>query len=57
MYGMMAGLKIKFNKTEVVMIDDDNNWGSLYADSFKCQVGKFLIEYLGYLLALASYIE
>jgi hypothetical protein len=41
MYEMMAGLKINFNKIEVVMINDDDNWGSLYADIFNCQVGSF----------------
>jgi hypothetical protein len=41
MYEMMAGLEINFNKIEVVMINDDDNWGSLYADIFHCQVGSF----------------
>ena len=44
---MMAGLKINFNKSEVVMINDDNTWDSTYADIFNCQVGKFPIKYLG----------
>jgi len=44
---MMAGLKINFNKSEVVMINDDNTWDSTYADIFNCQVGKFPINYLG----------
>jgi len=29
MYEMMAGLKINFNKSEVVMINDDNSRGSI----------------------------
>jgi hypothetical protein len=44
---MMAGWKINFNKSEVVMVNDENTWGSTYADIFNCQVGKFPIKYLG----------
>jgi len=47
MYEMMAGLKINFNKSEVIMINDDGNWGSVYADIFNCQIGMFPIKYLG----------
>lgn len=47
MYEMMAGLKINFNKREVVMINDDNNWAQVYADIFNCQVGFFPLKYLG----------
>ena len=47
MYEMMAGLKINFNKSEVVMINDTENWGSLYADLFNCQIDLFPIKYLG----------
>ena len=28
---MMAGLKINFSKSEVVVINDDNSMGSIYA--------------------------
>lgn len=47
MYEMMVGLKINFNKSEVVMINDDNNWGSLYTDLFNFQMRTFPIKYLG----------
>jgi len=46
MYEMMAELKINFN-SEVVTINDTENWGSLYADLFNCQIGLFPIKYLG----------
>lgn len=51
LYEMMAGLKINFNKSEVVMINDDNNWGQIYADIFDCQIGFFPLKYLGVLVS------
>ena len=56
MYEMIAGLKINFNKSKVVMINDAENWGSLYADLFNCQIGLFPIKYLGFKLVLAGSI-
>jgi hypothetical protein len=47
LYEMMAGLKINFSKSEVVMINDVDNWGETYADIFNCQIGFFPIKYLG----------
>jgi hypothetical protein len=47
MYEMMAGLKINFNKSEILVINDDSNWGEVYADIFNCQIGTFPIKYLG----------
>lgn len=47
MYEMMAGLQINFNKSEVIVINDDSNWGERYADIFHCQIGMFPIKYLG----------
>ena len=46
-YEMMAGLKINFNKSEVIMINDEGNWGQAYAELFNCQIGLFPIKYLG----------
>jgi hypothetical protein len=46
MYEIMAGLKINFNKSEVVMINNDNSKGSIYADIFNCPIGKFPVKYL-----------
>lgn len=47
LYEMMAGLKINFNKSEVIMVNDSDNWGVVYADIFNCQSGMFPIKYLG----------
>ena len=46
-YEMIAGLKINFNKSEVIMINDEENWGQTYAELFNCQIGLFPIKYLG----------
>ena len=47
LFEMLAGLKINFNKSEILMINDDKSWGTQYADIFNCQVGLFPIKYLG----------
>lgn len=44
---MMAGLKINFNKSEVLMINDEESWGQTYVEIFNCQIGSFPIKYLG----------
>ena len=44
---MLDGLKINFNKSEIRMINDEENWGNQYAEIFNCQVGLFPIKYLG----------
>jgi len=47
LYEMIAGLKINFNKSEVITINDEENMGQTYAELFNCQVGLFPIKYLG----------
>jgi hypothetical protein len=47
LFEMLAGLKIIFNKSEILMINDEENWGQQYAEIFNCQVGLFPIKYLG----------
>lgn len=47
LYEMMTGLKINFLKSEVMTINDLENWNHVYADIFNCQVGFFPIQYLG----------
>ena len=47
LFEMLAGPKINFNKSEIFMINDEENWGQTYADIFNCQVGLFPIKYLG----------
>jgi hypothetical protein len=44
---MMAGLKINFNKSEIVMLNDHDNLAISYAEIFNCQIGYFPIKYLG----------
>jgi hypothetical protein len=38
----MFGLKINFDKSEIILIGGDNNLATQYADLFNCQVGFFL---------------
>jgi hypothetical protein len=47
MYELMAGLKINFLKSEIMMINDEGNWAARYAEIFNCQMGSFPIKYLG----------
>jgi hypothetical protein len=47
LFEMLAGLKINFNKSEILMINDEGSWGNIYAETFNCQVGLFPIKYLG----------
>jgi hypothetical protein len=47
LYEMMAGLKINFNKSEIVMLNDHDNLALSYAEIFNCQIGYFPIKYLG----------
>jgi hypothetical protein len=47
LFEMIAGLKINFSKSEILMINDEENWGQQYAEIFNCQVGLFPVKYLG----------
>lgn len=47
LFEMLAGFKINFNKSEVLMVNDDESWGPQYADIFNCQIGLFPIKYFG----------
>jgi hypothetical protein len=38
----MFGLKINFDKSEIILIGGDNNLATQYADLFNCQVDFFL---------------
>jgi hypothetical protein len=46
-YKLMSGLKIIVLKSEVLLIAGDNNLNLEYADIFICQIGMFLLRYLG----------
>jgi hypothetical protein len=47
LYEMMSGLKINFCKCEVLVINGDDEKVLQYAEVFNCQIGSFLIKYLG----------
>jgi len=53
MYVLMAGLKINFYKSEVLVINDNANWANVYAEIFNCQTGIFPIKYLGVPVSLS----
>jgi hypothetical protein len=43
----MAGLKINFTKSEVILINGDDDRRVQLADTFNCKIGFFPIKYLG----------
>jgi hypothetical protein len=46
-YEQLSGLKINFDKSEIILVGGDNRLTSLYAELFNCQIGLFPIKYLG----------
>jgi hypothetical protein len=46
-YEMMAGLKINFMKSEIFVINGDDDIAMQYANLFNCQIGTFPMLYLG----------
>jgi hypothetical protein len=46
-YEQMSGLKINFEKSEVLLIGGDNNLALEYPDIFNCQIGMPPLRYLG----------
>ena len=47
LYEMMSILKINFSKSEVLLINGDEEKYMQYAELFNCQMGRFPIKYLG----------
>ena len=47
LYEMMSRLKINFSKSEVILINGDEDKNLQYAEIFNCQIGSFPIKYLG----------
>jgi len=47
LYENMSGLKINFNKSEVIMISQDSDQSLRYAEMFNCATGSWPIKYLG----------
>ena len=46
-YELMSGLKINFSKSEVIVINGDDDMCLQYAELFNCQTGNFPLKYLG----------
>ena len=44
LYEVMSGLKINFSKSEIILVNGDNDTQILYAELFNCQVGLFPIK-------------
>jgi hypothetical protein len=47
MYEQMAGLKINFEKSELLLVRGDKDMALTYADIFNCQIEMFPIKYIG----------
>uniref|UniRef100_A0A453BTU3 Reverse transcriptase domain-containing protein n=1 Tax=Aegilops tauschii subsp. strangulata TaxID=200361 RepID=A0A453BTU3_AEGTS len=47
MFELMSGLKVNFQKSEIMTIGGDTDIDSKYAEIFNCEIGHFPIKYLG----------
>jgi hypothetical protein len=47
LFEQMSGLKIHFDKSEIILIGGDNSLAVQYAELFNCQVSLFPMKYLG----------
>ena len=47
LYESMSGLKINFNKSEVIMISQNHDKSMTYSEMFNCAIGEWPIKYLG----------
>ena len=47
LYEIMSSLKINFTKSEVLLINGDDEKYMQYAELFNCKIGRFPIKYLG----------
>jgi len=47
LYEQLSGLKINFEKSEVLMISQDEGKSLRYAELFNCAVGQWPMKYLG----------
>ena len=50
----MSGLKINFSKSEILLINGDDDKLQIYMDIFNCHAGEFPIRYLGFLSVLQN---
>uniref|UniRef100_A0A8R7QJD2 Reverse transcriptase domain-containing protein n=1 Tax=Triticum urartu TaxID=4572 RepID=A0A8R7QJD2_TRIUA len=54
MFELMSGLKINYQKSEILCVGGDDNILQAYADIFNCQIGRFPMKYLGVLVSYSS---
>jgi hypothetical protein len=47
MFEMMSGLKVNFQKSEILTVGGDDEIVKEYAELFNCDIGQFPIKYLG----------
>jgi hypothetical protein len=47
MFEQLSGLKINFDKSEVLLIGGDNDISLQYAEIFNCNISLFPLKYLG----------
>ena len=47
LYEQMSGLKVKFSKSEVLLVNGDEHKAMQLAELFNCQTGLFPVKYLG----------
>ncbi|CAN6320958.1 unnamed protein product, partial [Urochloa humidicola] len=47
LYENMSGLKINFNKSEVIMVSQDDQKALNYAELLNCATGRWPMKYLG----------
>jgi hypothetical protein len=47
LYEQMSGLKINFDKSEVLLLGGDDEVALTYAEIFNCNIGSFPLKYLG----------
>ena len=46
-FELMSGLKVNFQKSEILTVGGDTDIDSKYAEIFNCEIGHFPIKYLG----------
>jgi hypothetical protein len=47
MFEQLSGLKINFDKSEILVIGGDQDMAVMYAQIFNCQIVSFPLKYLG----------
>jgi hypothetical protein len=47
MFEQLSGLKINFDKSEILVIGGDQDMAIMYAQIFNCQIVSFPLKYLG----------